>query len=166
MGIKVLNFIKKSVVAAVLSSATLIGPTASAESILAFATRVGNATGTTTHIPVPLDNSGHTSLAFNTAAPNRLIKITYNAKCGALGNFGNYLSVTILVDGVQANPQSGNSFALCIAATTTQYVLLGAVRQSLIAVPSAGTHSVRVIVDRQGITSWLLGDTSLVVEGQ
>jgi hypothetical protein len=139
---------------------------AAAETLKAFATRTGNESATNSHFFVDLDNSGHTSLAFSTTATNRLIKITYNAECGVLGSpQSSWVSVTILVDGVQANPASGTLFGFCTAMSTTGYQWSGETRQSLITVPNIGTHSVQVLVDlNNGATNWWLGDSSIVVE--
>lgn len=139
---------------------------ASAELLKAYATRAGNEFGTNTHFLVDLDNSGHKSLAFTTSAPNRVIKITYNAECAVLGPAQSWLSVTILVDGVQAHPASGTSFGMCSALPNgVDYQWTGATRQSLITVPSAGTHIVQVLVDlNNGATNWWQGDSSTVVE--
>jgi hypothetical protein len=141
---------------------------ASAELLKAYATRAGNEFGTNTHFFVDLDNSSHKSLAFTTSAPNRLIKITYNAECAVLGPAQSWLSVTILVDGVQANPASGSFFGMCSALPNgVDYQWTGATRQSLITVPNAGTHNVQVLVDlNNGATTWWQGDSSIVVEQQ
>jgi hypothetical protein len=141
---------------------------ASAETLKASATRAGNEFGTNSHFFVDLDNSSHNSLAFSTSLSNRLIKITYNAECAVLGPPESWLSVTILVDGVQANPASGTFFGFCTSLPNgTDYQWTGATRQSLIRVPNIGTHIVQVLVDiNNGATTWWLGDSSIVVEQQ
>jgi hypothetical protein len=145
-----------------------ITTSASAELLKAFATRAGNESGANSHFFVDLDNSSHTSLAFTTTATNRVIKITYNAECAVLGPPESWLSVTILVDGVQANPASGTFFGFCSAlpnGVTHQWT--GATRQSLIKVPNTGPHIVQVLVDlNNSATEWWLGDSSIVVEQQ
>ncbi len=141
---------------------------ASAENLKAYATREGNESGTNSHFFVDLDNSSHNSLAFSTVQSNRVIKITYNAECAVLGPPESWLSVTILVDGVQANPASGTSFGFCTSLPNgADYQWTGATRQSLIRVPNIGTHIVQVLVDiNNGATTWWLGDSSIVVESQ
>jgi hypothetical protein len=149
---------------AVLVAVAAMGSTASAETLKAYATRVANDSDVTTHIFKALDDGGATSLSFSTTGANRLVKITYNAECGVLGTPDAWVSVTILVDGIEANPKNGTDFALCTATSTTDFSWMGAVRQSLITVP-AGSHNVQVLVDLlNGATQWWLGDTSLVVE--
>jgi len=139
---------------------------ASAETLKTFATRAGNLFSTNSHFFIALNNSGATSVSFSTAAPNRVMKITYNAECGVLGASG-WLSATIFVDGVQANPASGTSFALCTAESTSTFHWAGAVRQSMITVPGPGVHTVQVLIDlNAGATEWWLGDSSIVVEQQ
>jgi len=152
---------------ALFFAAASIPSTASAESLLAFINRATNATASTTHVLAPLDNGGATSLSFKTTAANKVVKITYNAECGVLGPAGSWQSVTILIDGVQANPSSGTLFALCTASSTSSYVWTGAVRQSTLKVPLAGNHIVQVMIDlNNGATNWWLGDSSIVVEQQ
>jgi hypothetical protein len=164
------NNTTKRLTLALVVAVTFLAMTASAsaESLKAFATRAGNETGTNTHFLVDLDNSSHTSLAFSTSTTNSLIKITYNAECGVLGPPESWLSVTILVDGVQANPASGAFFGFCTSLPNGRdYQWTGATRQSLIRVPNIGTHFVQVVVDiNYGATNWWLGDSSIVVEQQ
>ena|SRR5437868_197844 len=150
---------------AVMVAVGSLNSSASAEALLAFATRTGNVTGTVT-TAVPLNNAGATSLSFSTNALNRLIKITYNAECGAIGTFGSWTSVRILVDGVEANPKSSTAFAFCTAASTSTFLYVGATRQSLIRVPGTGAHVVKVLVTNVFSAQWSLGDSSIVVEQQ
>jgi hypothetical protein len=158
---------KLTVALAVLVLLATSGPVASAETLKAFATRVANDQGTNTHFFKALDDAGHTSLAFSTSVTNQLVKITYNAECGVLGPAQAWVSVTILVDGVQANPKNGTDFALCTATSASNYAWVGAVRQSLITVPAIGTHHLQVLVDlNNAATTWWLGDTSVVVEAR
>jgi hypothetical protein len=64
--------------------------------------------------------------------------------------------VIVLVDGVQANPQNGDDFALCTSLPNgVDFQWVGAVRQSLIKVPKIGTHAVQIQVDlNNGATEW------------
>ena len=161
---KIFSIKKLTLSIAILAVVVSVGSTASAEILKAFATRVNNDSDTTTHVFKALNDAGATSLGFSVAGTgNKLIKITYNAECGVLGPAGSWISVTILVDGVEANPKNGTDFALCTATSTTTFSWMGAVRQSLITV-SPGSHSVQVLIDQIGSTQWWLGDTSLVVE--
>ncbi len=153
---------------AVAVALALTTATASAETLKAFATRISNDTGTTSGVLKPLDDAGNTSLHFSTSATNRLIKITYNAECGVLGPAQSWVTVIVLVDGVQANPQNGDDFALCTSLPNgVDFQWVGAVRQSLIKVPNIGTHAVQIQVDLNGgATEWWQGDSSIVVEQQ
>jgi len=146
----------------------IVTASASAETLKAFAARAGNEFGNNSHFFVDLDNVPHNSLAFSTSATNRLIKITYNAECAVLGPPESWLSVTVLVDGKQANPASGTFFGFCTSLPNgVDHQWTGATRQSLITVPNIGTHTVQILVDlNNGATEWWLGDSSIVVEQQ
>jgi hypothetical protein len=158
---------KKLTLALVVLAMTAMAATASAESLLAFATRTGNLTGTAATL-VALSDNGSNSLAFKTTGTNKLVNITYNAECATIGAADSWTSVIVLVDGIEASPQSGTAFALCSSNGTGKRNWRGAVRQSLITVPAAGTHIVQiqvVPVDLSGgVVEWWLGDTSIVVE--
>ena len=161
---KILSINKLTLSIVVLAVVFSVGSTASAEMLKAFATRVHNDSDTTTHVFKMLNDAGATSLGFTVPGlVNKLIKITFNAECGVLGPPGSWISVTILVDGIEANPQNGTDFALCTATSTSTFSWMGAVRQSLITVPP-GSHNVQVLIDQIGSTTWWLGDTSIVVE--
>jgi hypothetical protein len=143
------------------------GAGASAETIAATATRIANDNGTNTHFFKELTDAGATAVFFVTTVRNSQVKVTYNAECAVKGPSQAWISVTILVDGVQANPKNGTDFGFCTALSTTAWQWVGAVRQSFITVPATGTHHVQVLVDLlNGATNWWLGDTSLAVETQ
>ena len=144
-----------------------LATSASAERLRASSTRAGNLTSTNTHFFADLGN-GKTSLSFNTSAANSLIKVTYNAECAVLGPPQSWLSVTILVDGVQMNPASGSLFGFCTSLPNgTDFQWTGATRVSLKTVPAIGTHTVQVLVDLNGgANTWWLGDSSIVVESE
>lgn len=143
-----------------------IATNASAERLRAASARANNQSGTNTHFFADLGN-GKTSLSFNTSAANSLIKVTYNAECAVLGPPESWLSVTILIDGVQMNPASGTFFGFCTSLPNgTDFQWTGATRVSQKTV-SAGTHVVQVLVDlNNGANTWWLGDTSIVVESE
>jgi hypothetical protein len=148
-----------SLVIAIAMVVTLMGSTAfGAEKLLVAATRKGNWTGVG---GVPLDDAQHLALSFDTTTTG-VLKITYNAECGVVGSSG-WGSVQIWVDGQQADPFSGTSFAFC-SAEGNNYHFVGAVRQSLISVP-IGTHVVEVTANGVGgVSKVWLGDSSIVVE--
>ncbi len=161
---KIFSIKKLTLSIVILAVVVAVGSTASAEILKAFATRVSNDSDFTTHVFKALNDAGATSLGFSVAGTaNKLIKITFNAECGVLGPPGSWISVTILVDGMEANPKNGTDFALCTATSTTTFSWVGAVRQSLITV-APGSHNVQVLIDQIGSTQWWLGDTSIVVE--
>lgn len=140
---------------------------ASAESLLVASSRIVNDSGTNTHFLQALNDAGATQLVFNTTVPKQLVKITYNAECGVLGPAGSWLSVTILVDGLQANPKNGTDFAFCTATSATTFSWMGAVRQSFISLGPVGAHKLTVLVDLNvGATKWWIGDSSVVIEAQ
>jgi len=158
---------KSNIAIAALAAVIAIASSASAESLLQYATRSGNANNSTTHVLAPLTDSQATFLTFSTTAANKVVKITYNAECGVLGIYPSWQSVTVLVDGVEASPASNTAFAFCTATSTTNFTWTGAVRQSLIKVPAKGLHTVQIVIDLDGsATEWWLGDSSLVVEQQ
>ncbi|HJQ78298.1 MAG TPA: hypothetical protein VJ828_00005, partial [Lacipirellulaceae bacterium] len=101
-----------------------------------------------------------------TTRNNQLVKITYNAECGVFGApRGRSVSVRITVDDVEAQPASGPNFRICTAVDETGNTWVAATRQSVIRVPKAGKHVVRVFgVLLNGAGAWSLDDTSLVVE--
>ena len=153
---------------AVALALALATATASAEQLRAFATRISNDSGNTSGVLKALDDAGHTSLLFSTTAKNSLVKITYNSECAVLGPPQSWVTVIVLVDGVQANPQNGDDFALCSSLPNgIDFQWVGAVRQSLIRVPNIGTHVVQIKIDLNGgATTWWQGDSSIVVEQQ
>jgi hypothetical protein len=138
-----------------------------AENIFTSANRPGNFTFTsTTLFDVPVTASQGTSLTVNTSAASTLLKVSYNAECGVLGPLESWLTVVILIDGVPTNPNSGTTFALCSATSTTAYVWTGTIRQAALKV-GPGTHKIEVQAALEdGSTSGWLGDSSLIVEGQ
>jgi len=158
--------LKKTRVFAMLFALALgITATASAEVLVTFATRANNFNTTGSNVAVPLDDAAKTSLSFNTKAANKIVKITYNAECGVIGPAQSWLSVRVLVDGVDAAPASGNLFGFCSSTSASSYAWVGATRQVIYKVPTAGAHTVQVIANlNAGATSGWLGDTSIVIE--
>jgi hypothetical protein len=162
-----MSSIKQCLIALAAMSAVLAGTQgAFAQNILAHIVRVGNYDNTaTTATAVPLDASSDTSLSFTTTKANEVVRIIYNAECAVLGDAEAYLSITVMVDGKEARPASGTSFAFCTAVSTTSYAWAGAVRQSIFTVPAVGVHSVQIIAQSENdVTEWWLGDSSLVID--
>ena len=155
---------KKAIAGAIATTLVACSLPGHAE-ILSTGSRASNYTNSTvnTYVTVPINNT-FSSIQFTTTAPGQIVRITYNAECGAIGPAGTWLAVVINVDGIAAAPASGNSFALCTATSTTNYNWVGATRQATIKVPFAGTHTVNVQGYGVGTTTWWLGDSSIVVD--
>jgi hypothetical protein len=136
-------------------------------SLLAATSRTRNVfTGSTSEVQLPLNDNGAAALQFTTASDNRLVKITYNAECGVFGApRGRWVNVRITVDGVEASPAAGSDFRMCASVDETGNSWIAATRQSVIRVPQAGRHVVRVFGRLTGGRgAWALDDSSLVVE--
>jgi hypothetical protein len=165
-----MQLITRMLAATVLAVVGASSSNAFAGSILAAATRTKAFTSTSkSDVLVPLQDNGATALQFTTADDNQIVKITYNAECEVTGTRGKWASVRILVDGNEANPASGNDFALCSAVDTVGKTWGAATRQSVFNVPTAGTHAVTVLGRLNvgftaGSGTWRLDDSSLVVE--
>jgi hypothetical protein len=141
------------------------GGDASAAPILASATRASAfQSSSTSPVLVPLREDGGTSLTFH-ADLNQTVVITYNAECMVAASRGTWLSIKVLVDGTEAEPSSGTDFALCSAVDTDGKTWASAVRQSVLKMPYAGTHVVKIEGRLlAGSGSWRLDDSSLVVQ--
>ncbi len=98
-----------------------------------------------TEKPLPLTSAGATAVTFSTDLNNELVIVTYHAQCWAAGEPGDYLTVRIAVDGVEAQPRAGADFALCSAVNPGSEVCAGVARQAFIRVPRAGRHKVEVL---------------------
>ena len=150
---------RRSSLALATFAASLVGASGASANVLATSTNTSGSGGGSSPVNVAVQQNGGTALAFKTAKNKQKIVITFNAECRADGT--GWVTVVVLVDGNQANPQSGSDFALC----TPGAGWVGAVRQSVYTVPKVGAHSVTVVA--QGISgnnSWSLDDISLVVE--
>ena len=147
------------------AAAILLAAMPAQAQLLATASRANNYSNNTTGawVTVPIKDA-LTTVNFATSAPNQTVRITYNAECGALGSPGSWLGIQILVDGLPTDPNSGTSFAMCTATSTTSYNWTGAVRQSTLLVPHSGTHKLTVQGYGVSTTTWWLGDTSIVVD--
>jgi hypothetical protein len=121
-------------------------------------------TSTTAEVPVPIMTGGATALPFTTTKNNQVVKLSYNALCAILGQRGRWLGIRLEVDGVEAAPASGYDFALCSAVEPLKYYYTTAFRQSVITVPNAGAHNVRLYARISDFANWYLGQQSLTVE--
>jgi hypothetical protein len=118
----------------------------------------------TVEVAVPIKTGGGTVLQFTTAKNNQLVKLTYNGVCGVEGVRGHWLGLRIEVDGVEAAPASGFDFALCSAVAPLSFYSSSGFRQSVIAIPNAGVHKVRVFAQMSDAANWSLQQQSLTVE--
>jgi hypothetical protein len=136
------------------------------KNLLASATYVGPfASSSITEIAVPILPAGGTALPFTTSKDNQLVKLTYNAVCGVEAARGHWLGMRVVVDNVEAAPASGFDFVLCSAVAPDHYYEDSRYRQSIIIVPKAGVHKVRVLARASDYyTSWSLAQSSLTVE--
>jgi hypothetical protein len=136
------------------------------KNLLASATYVGPfASSSITEIAVPILPAGGTALPFTTSKDNQLVKLTYNAVCGVEAARGHWLGMRVVVDNVEAAPASGFDFVLCSAVAPDHYYEDSRYRQSIITVPKAGVHKVRVLARASDYyTSWSLAQSSLTVE--
>ena len=87
-----------------LAALSLSAP-AFADSIVTRAFRMANDNAPTTNVFKALNDNGTTALPFKTAVNNDLVRVTFNAECGVLGPTESWVSVTILIDGVQPTPR-------------------------------------------------------------
>jgi hypothetical protein len=156
----------KRLTAAVLLFVPLGGPGAFAAPILGSATRTAAFTSTSTAaVTVPLRDNGTKSLQFATTVANQTVGIMYNAECAVVAARGTWLSVKILVDGIEAEPSAGTDFSLCSAIDTDGQSWASAVRHSVLKVPLAGNHTVKISARLIGGSgAWALDDSSLVVQ--
>lgn len=139
---------------------------AASAKVLASATRSNNFTYTVDNTPVPLNDSGSTSMVFNVGKAGTY-SLTYSAECsadnGANSNTG-WVHLDIEVNGVVVAPTVGSADAFCspdnVAGSS------GWVRAS-ITVPVrllAGNNTVRVLGGLVSVTTGWLGDTALVIQ--
>jgi hypothetical protein len=99
----------------------------------------------TTAQPVPLKATGDQFvLDFTTTEPDQVVKLSFNALRRVSAERGRRLGIRITVDGIEAAPASGFDFTLCASMTPGSFNYVSGFRQSVITVPTAGSHTVRV----------------------
>ncbi|MFO1338809.1 MAG: hypothetical protein U1F53_11335 [Burkholderiaceae bacterium] len=143
-----------------------VAATGASAKVLVGLTRSNNFTYTVDNTPVPLNDSGSTSVVF-AAKKAAVYALTYSAECsadnGADTNAG-WVHLDIEVNGVVVAPTVGSSDAFCspdnVAGTS------GWVRPS-ITIPvtlAAGNNTVRVLGRFVSpVTTGWLGDSALVI---
>src|SRR4051794_20006001 len=97
----------KPLIAAVVALGFI--PSAQAD-VLAVATNENSQSIRTNTEPgdlVRLNSRGETDLDFFTTANNQNVVLTFNSTCAVIGQLGSYVSIRIVVDGVNAKPDSG-----------------------------------------------------------
>jgi len=135
--------------------------------VLAAATRSNNFTYSVDNTPVPLNDSGSTSIVFNVTKAGTYA-LTYSAECsadnGAATNSG-WVHLDIEVNGVIIAPTVGSADAFCspdnVAGSS------GWVRPSITAPVRllAGNNTVRILGRFAApVTLGWLGDSSLVIQ--
>ena len=155
---------RKLVIVAALLSGVAVTPAKA--NILAAASRASQ-TQVSDGLPLPVFETGTTSLSFKTTVANQGVMISYNVTCYTYS--GGVMRVQITVDGKPTSPDvnkrpDGTSYrVLCGQPWGGAFYDNGTVQATTI-VPNKGTHNVVVIAyqDRPG-TDYVLG-TSLVVE--
>jgi hypothetical protein len=117
--------------------------------------------------PVPLKQTGDQfALNFNTTQPNQVVKLSFNAVCQIAAARGRRVGIRIEVDTIQAAPASGFDFTLCSSMIDGFFHYVSGFRQSVITVPTAGSHEVRVFAKLSGVDpeSWGVSNIVMVVE--
>jgi hypothetical protein len=113
---------------------------------------------------VPLKADGSTALSFKTTASNQVVKLSFNSSCFVAAPRSTWLGVRVTVDDIEADPAVGYEFALCTAVESGYYWYYSGLRQSVITVPAAGTHTVRVYARPSDTATWGVYDVSMTVE--
>jgi len=83
----------------------------------------------------------------------------------AQGPDGSYVSITILIDGVAAAPDSGNGSAFCSPAGAGSHTYTMVVRNGVAQNVVGGKHTFQVIGTGVNTTSWQLRNMMLSVIG-
>jgi hypothetical protein len=118
-----------------------------------------------TEVAVPIRPEGGIALQFTTTKDNQVVKLTYNAQCGVLAQRGRWLGLRVVVDGAEAAPASSFDFALCSSVAPSSWHNSSGFRQSVITIPKAGVHKVKVFArGSDAYMSWSLANSSLIVE--
>ena len=123
----------------------------------------------------PIVNNGVVAVigsAFVTTVANQLVDIKYNAECSIAGVPTNYLNTNIIIDPAGAPgpfvcPPSNSDNALCSGNhTATQHDgWVSAVTNCVTRIPTAGVHTVRVVVfPSPANVFWRIDDQSLTCE--
>jgi hypothetical protein len=116
-------------------------------------------------VAIPLNDNGAKVLHFTTAAANATVKVVYGASCTIQGPLGEWASIRLVVDGVEAAPASGSDFAFCSTRNSNLLNFHAGYRQSIAVVPKKGDHTVRIYGKGSAAgVSWGFGDATLLVE--
>lgn len=116
-----------------------------------------------------------TSLTFSTTVANQLVRVILNAQCSIGGAATNWLDTTIYVDpagplAAYTIPPSAGDNAFCSGNGTATHLdgYVSAVTQAFTQVPTAGVHTIRVLVQPIPILGvpWQIRALSLVVDTQ
>lgn len=129
-------------------------------------TVVGDNEACATATFLPLNNAGSTVMPFVTTRDNQRVVATYSAECSVKApNTSTWVSITILVDGVEIAPTQTTDNAFCTAHANN--VLDGWVSASttgVYVVPEPGIHSVRIRVNLVGCSDTAPRDDQLRID--
>lgn len=148
--------------AAAFAILTMTVPSANADILLSKSRTASYSVPVGSSVAVPLDKKGNFELTFETKKKG-LVAIVYNAECSATGDPGTWIGLEIYVDGKLASPKAGvDDFALCSATGGTG--IYTAVSRQAYTKLDEGSHTVQVLVSRQGVDTGRLDDTSIVIK--
>jgi hypothetical protein len=124
-----------------------------------------------TYLDLDSAAGSQTSLNFSTTSANQLVRIILNAECSIGGAATNFLDTTIYVDpagplaAYALPPTSGNN-GFCSGNGTATHLdgYVSAVTQAFTQVPTAGVHSVRVLVAPVPGAPWRIDSLSIVID--
>jgi hypothetical protein len=126
---------------------------------------------------IPLNNTGAAFMNFVTTQDNQRVVISFSAECSVKApNFGTWLSVTILLDGIavanQVPPTGGFDNAFCTGHGNNGLDgWVSASASGVVVVPDPGIHTVRVRGNLVGCSDvaprddqWRIDDSSTIIQ--
>jgi hypothetical protein len=164
----------------VLTALLGLGLMASDASATILLTRANTNTQSDAVAPFPatfldLDSAAgaQTSLTFSTTVANQLVRVILNAECSIGGAATNWLDTTILVNPAGplaefALPPSAGDNAFCSGNGTATHLdgFVSAVTQAFAQIPTAGVHTIRVLVTPVPGVPWRIDSLSIVIDSQ
>ena len=155
-------------VSKVITVATLLAVSSSAfAAVRGFHARAGNfASGLVAGVDVPLNAAGATIVTFNLPAAGKKV-LTFSAECSvdaAAGNFGAWVDIDIIVNGIVVPVTNQTADGFCSADGTAGFS--GWVRPSITVQVNGvlGNNTVRIRAKGQGgATGIWVSDTALMI---